>query len=119
MDIKITVPTERIQDTLVTAFEGGSNYWYSDLKVVRDVKEPGEMGCHRFHIIPTVKGGVISLRDDEGVKHTLNHTKVQKGLQTLAAKFPQHFADLIAENDDADTGDAFLQCCIFGDVIYG
>ena len=23
------------------------------------------------------------------------------------------------ENDDADTADVFLQCCIVGDVIYG
>lgn len=119
MGIKVTVPVERIRDSLICAFEGGSNYWYSHLQVDRDVAELGEPGCHRFHIIPTVKGGSISLRDDAGVKHTLNLAKIEKGLKTLAEKFPRHFADLLSEDEDADTGDAFLQCCLFGDVIYG
>jgi hypothetical protein len=37
----------------------------------------------------------------------------------MAADYPRHFADLVNENDDADTGDAFVQCCVFGEVIYG
>lgn len=29
------------------------------------------------------------------------------------------FAEILDDNADANTGDVFLQCCLFGDVIYG
>jgi hypothetical protein len=32
---------------------------------------------------------------------------------------PRHFADVLNENDDAGTGDVFLQCCLFGEIIFG
>jgi len=33
--------------------------------------------------------------------------------------YPSHYGDAISENDDAGTGDVYLQCCLFGEVIYG
>jgi len=44
---------------------------------------------------------------------------IKKGLQIIAEKYPRHMGDFLNENDDADTGDVFLQCCLFGDAIYG
>jgi hypothetical protein len=37
----------------------------------------------------------------------------------MADKYPRHIADILSENDDATTGDVFLQLCLFGDVVYG
>jgi hypothetical protein len=37
----------------------------------------------------------------------------------MSEKFPEHWADFINENDDAITGDIFVQCCVFGDTVYG
>jgi hypothetical protein len=51
---------------------------------------------------------------------TLNLETIAKGLQTLADKYNWHFAALLSEsNCDAETGDAFLQCCLFGEIVYG
>jgi hypothetical protein len=36
----------------------------------------------------------------------------------MAVECPRHFADFLNEKADAVTGDAFLQCCLFGEVIY-
>jgi hypothetical protein len=44
---------------------------------------------------------------------------VTKGLEIMATKYARHFADLVSENDDADTHDVFLQCALFGEVVYG
>lgn len=37
----------------------------------------------------------------------------------MPVKYPRHWADVLAENDDATTGDVFLQCCLFGECIFG
>ncbi len=71
------------------------------------------------------KGGKIIFRDISGETDTpdkeymLDLQSIQDGLQLMADKHIRHFSDFIAENDDAITGDVFLQCCLFKDVIYG
>lgn len=41
------------------------------------------------------------------------------GLQLMATKYPRHFGDFMAENDDAVTGDVYIQCVVLKEVIYG
>lgn len=54
---------------------------------------------------------------------TLDAAAIQRGLNVLgkgkedgAAKT---LADILAEDDDANTGDCFLQFCLFGKLVYG
>jgi len=51
--------------------------------------------------------------------HILNLKKIKKGLTIMAKKYPKHFADFLKEDYDNGTGDVFLQCCLFGEIIYG
>ncbi len=44
---------------------------------------------------------------------------IRLGLQTMADKYPNHWHDFINDNEDATTGDVFLQCCLYGEVIFG
>lgn len=44
---------------------------------------------------------------------------LQRGLATMAEKAPDHFADLVRENDDAVTHDVFMQMVVFQEIIYG
>jgi len=74
------------------------------------------------HIQLPFKGGSITIRSsetDDEPNYILDLNAIEKGLQLMATKFPDHFADFIKEQDDATTGDVFLQCCLFKDVIYG
>lgn len=122
INVEVEVALDRIQDLLTCAFEGGSNYWYRGLHILTDV-DCGEHDTHRFHLIPTIGDGEIGLYTDDDPDapelHTLNREKIKKGLHLMAATFPTHWADVINENDDADTGDVFLQCCVFGELVYG
>ena len=36
-----------------------------------------------------------------------------------AIKAVQEAIDILQENEDAETADAFLQACLFGDIVYG
>lgn len=64
----------------------------------------------------------LKLKDAEADKptiYTLDLKAIKRGLEVMAEKFPTHFADVLTENDDDNTGDVFLQCALLGNVIYG
>jgi len=117
---------QRISDLVVSAVEGGSNYW-SHIKIfdgqgnrLRGLDAAGPNGC-------CGKCRVVfkDLQDQSyyGELNLLSEGKMENvaggGLTRMAGKYPTHFADFLAENDDATTADVFVQCCIFGEVRYG
>ena len=116
------IPKERVSDLLCDAFEGGSNYWYVIAKVnypKGKTKEDFEF----YHIeVPLVEGGSLIIDaqgDNEHSGKLLYLDSIRKGLQLLHDIYCNHFNDLLTENDDADTGDVFLQLCLFGEVVFG
>jgi hypothetical protein len=52
-------------------------------------------------------------------RHEVSREMIDLALQAFATQEPRHFADWLAENDDAETADVFLQLCVFGKTIYG
>lgn len=72
-------------------------------------------------------GGVIVIVDEEAeAEYKVGLTEIKNALAIIAELFPHHFLDILTENDDATTGDVFLQCCCFPeqirhdkDLIYG
>ncbi len=134
MSFKITIdiPDERISDLLCSAFEGGSNYWYTELEAVfpegagrADFEEGGKFQIHPsyYHwsqLVPLIEGGQLKLKDaTDGKGYTIDRAKLQSGLQIFAVEHSRSFADFIEERDDAATADCFLQCVVFGKEIYG
>jgi hypothetical protein len=125
---------QQVSDLLITALEGGSNYWYQ----IIDSTEPnwGLLDSYKadehVHITdyPLNPMGNIKLRSivdgiegDEVNGKTewdVNLGTIKRGLQIMATKYPKHFADAVSEqNMDAWTADVFLQCVCFGEIVYG
>lgn len=89
----------------------------------------GDTYWHWSQLIPLLDedGFALTLRDsenddyeDEGGKlYRIERRDLEIGMKVFAEKYTNHFADFISENDDADTGDAFLQCVVFGEIVYG
>ena len=52
-------------------------------------------------------------------KYHLTMDNVQKGLELMRDEYPRHYADLMEEEDDAITGDVWLQLAVFGELVYG
>ena len=123
--IRITqeIPYERIQDLLCNALEGGSNYWYQiDNFLYPHGETKKSLNIEFQHLELPFKGGTIvfnDLEDPKREKTYLTLATIAQGLQIMADKFPHHFSDFLKEDDDATTGDVFLQCCLFKDIIYG
>lgn len=130
MQISKTINYQDISDLLCNAFEGGSNYWY----FIEDYVEPekvwkGNDGQEDRHFVyphlqyPLSQGGAViisdSLGDDENARYRLDLSAIEKGLDTMASKYPGAFGDFLRGEADSETGDTFLQCCLFGDAPYG
>jgi hypothetical protein len=122
---------DRVCGLLCCAFEGGSNYWYRDAKIDRlpdgyvraDFKVGGRheqaLGSywHWIQAVPVLGGEVSFIHEEDEPRAVLGREQLARGLELLKAT--RHWADFVDENDDADTGDAFLQLCVFGEVVYG
>ena len=131
--VAINVSDKQIQNMLCNAFEGGSNYWIERTKYdygttglkPKDFSDGGKMQdpkdyFHPLQIVPITEGCAVLIKQiDEDAWVRLDRAAIEKGCQVMAEKFPQHFADWMGENDDATTGDVFLQCCVFGELVYG
>lgn len=114
---------ENIHSLLVSAFEGGSNYWYFISESNKD-----KYNC-RFDEVAFQDGGFFIIGDKEewdGEKFVNNdltvkvdRAKLEKGFEIFEKNHKKHFADFVSENDDATTADVYLQCVCFGEIIFG
>lgn len=113
----INLPDQRIEDLLINAFECGCSYWL-------DSAVPLTLG-QRLDYTAVVAGTQeleCALNDPEDVKGglpILNREQLLKGLQLMAEKAPRHFANILSEDDDAETADVFLQFVLIGEIMYG
>lgn len=124
--VGVSIPARMIADLLVTAMEGGSGYWIASAKpndtwVQPTKKENGytttwyddEVFVGSDHFSFTL------IADEDPLPRVVDTAAIYRGLAKMAEKSPKHFADIIADNHDADTADVFLQWVALGEIIYG
>jgi hypothetical protein len=120
MEATTHISDERVQDMLCCAIEGGSNYWYM---IKRYEFAPGitKADFEFAHLEVPFKEGcsIIFTTDDQDGEYVLNRESLAAGLQRMCDEYPNHYANFMIENDDAETCDVFLQCCLFGEIVYG
>lgn len=131
MKVCLDFSDEKIAGLLCSGMEGGINYWakiHSYIEPVTprsilDADKPIEEQKIYKHIDYPLTGGAVVIKDCEDDKpnqyYTLNKKAIQEGLDIMAKKYPTHFGNFLSDNYDAITGDIFVQCCVFGKVIYG
>lgn len=123
MKIKLEMEIEerRLKDLVSCGFEGGVGYWC----VITDYENKNNAKVAFRHIdLPFVEGGAVLCEvNDEEDPPTLRLDKaaIERGLKLFSSdkQWKRHFANFIKENEDAETGDVFLQLCMLGDVVYG
>ena len=113
---EIEVTKEQLEDLLCSAFEGGSNYW---IDYAKWHEANGTRAEYIFEVPFTPNNYVEILPIEEEKSVQLTYDSLKKGLDIMAEKYPHHMSNLISDNADAETGDVYLQCCVFGEAIYG
>lgn len=118
VQVPISIPVERISDLLCNAIEGGSTYWCQSITRMGGITK--EQAKYR-HEVPFVEGGWLEIIEFDAPDNRvirLDKEKIIHGLSVFAERCPLQFGDLMADNSDAETGDCFLQCCCFDEVVY-
>lgn len=125
MLVEIEITNEQIAGLLITAFEGGSNYWCK-IDYEKSVKPEVLWKFGYEEVYPRIQwplseGGRIFVTNIHGDSERgyLDLSSIKRGLNLMAQDHPRHFSDILKNNEDATTADVFLQCCVFGEVVYG
>lgn len=103
-------------------------YWCEEIKGRR--QKPASLAfrfdektIYPYLDYPLNKGGALYFKELEGGEERgllkLDLLSIRHGLELMCEKWPKQWADFIEENDDCETSDVFVQCCLLGDVIYG
>lgn len=116
-EIEVNMTQQDIDDIMVSALEGGINYWCREAEVVED-KRCGDWGHEQI-----ARGGVLILHDAESSgKWELTLEKFLNGVKLY---FEQGCHIQVEDNRidtgdmDANDADCIVQFALFGEVIFG
>ncbi len=122
LSIQITtnheLTVQMIDDLMVTALEGGINYWCRKAKITK-FPENVEEGQSMTATEVLANGGELTLYDAESDdKWLLTREGFLKGLKMHCEA---NMSDLMEmyENHDADDADAIVQYAVFNEIVFG
>lgn len=110
MNITLDVPDALVRSYIESA---GSGYWARSLRVSPAGKPLA------FTITELEPSASAHNPDRKPEPRGATADDIAAGLAILAVKYPHHFRDLVADKGDMFTGDALIQCALFGDLVYG
>jgi len=114
------IGSQRVADLLVTAFEGGSNYWISHASP-EFAYNLADLDTNWYATASFLNRGDwrIRITEDEGDEHFVTKHNLAKGFELLAQDNIQILDSIVDENYDASDADIWLQLAIFGGIVYG
>jgi hypothetical protein len=126
--IKKEMDYDSFEDLIVTALEGGSNYWYSlDLnnsigfiKKYADDQRP--MTIRIADALYNNKDSsvvVLDTEDEEETLGTLTYQSVRKTLENFPKDHQWALDNVLNGDYDANDADVVFQVLVMGDVVYG
>ena len=130
VSVSVDVPTSTVRDLLIGAVEGGSNYWgafHEDPNFTKSVTESdmtayveSEGGEYLARYDIENPNYCLRVSDFEGgATYNVTFESFVNGLGIMANRYPRHFKDVITLNFDAETSDVFVQCAVFGEIVFG
>ena len=118
MDVSLT--QQDIDDIMVTALEGGINYWCGSAKVVEE-KRCSEWGHEQI-----ARGGALILHDAESSdKWELNLEKFLTGVKLWLQNNEDRYGAVACDGTldpgevDAEMADLIVQYALFGKPVFG
>ena len=130
LKFKIELSKEQIEDVLVTALEGGSNYWYYitdtqlfGIDLATKHLENKNLSFAERLLEYIELGGEIKINDIENPKEVLGtislKTMAERTENLINDGYLNHIVNVIEENFDANDSDIIFQYWVLNDAIYG
>ena len=129
MKIEKTIPMEVLENVIVTALEGGSNYWYyltdDAVRLIRKAVPKNEEAYLSVAILKAVlyhnvEVPIHDAENEDDVLGYLSGKTLPQRLQELSGDDSYNWAleSEIAGNGDADSSDVVFQYIVLGEVIF-
>ena len=120
--IETELSKQEVVDLLTTALEGGSNYWYDNIRFYRE--DGSETTYKGGDVLWMLINGTATAKfcdiEDWETEWELTAEMIHKNMQSFAkVRDGDHLRDVLKEDWDAITADVFFQCVTFGEVVYG
>lgn len=116
IETAINLTDEDINDLMVTALEGGINYWCNKVKI-KLLPEGCDENTYATDIISL--GGVLELHDDEAEeKYDLNLSKFLNGVKIACERNGFGSGADLMNAQDALIADEIIQFALFGEQQY-
>lgn len=128
MKIEIEISQEKIRNLIITALEGGSNYWYflgdDAVALIKEKSPNGLIIALSERMGMAIENGaeipITDLEDEMEVLGNISMESIKKGLSLMASQQPEQFGNLQSENNwDAETADVFFQYAVMGELVFG
>ena len=120
MNIKLEkeIKDEDIVDALITALEGGSNYWYflPDVDMVKSYPDKSLSEAIILNVLEdeTIAVPVIDLDDEEDLLGYISKQNIMEGLELFISNGNQFDPAM-----DAEEADILFQYVVMKDIIFG
>ena len=120
---KLEVNYELFESWIVTALEGGSNYWY----FIKSLPKRDELKGQAFsEVVATLvwkhdeKIEVFDIENqDEDAIGIIDKSKIVPTLNMLSKEYNEVFTNLMNENYDAMDCDIFFQVLTMNEIVFG
>ena len=114
----VKVTEHNVEDIVVTAIEGGINYWCEGIQFAET--RPAEESASTWAAMQLIKENAVKIRDEDG-EHDLTITKLIDGLLKFSQKvrcFDVYEGEIDPSNFDAADADAVIQYALFCELKY-
>lgn len=127
--MKITIEQEitldNVESVIISALEGGSNYWYwldtDDFK--SDLPDSGQPLTVRIskalYTNSSFRMPVYDLEDKEEILGIVSQKSLKEGFEIAAKDYPNQFRAIMDESYDALDADVIFQLCVMKEVVFG
>lgn len=118
----IAIGNEDLASWLVTAYEGGSNYWAEWGTVAKPAQPAPGLEDYPAWIADVLGGGEVEILDAEtgDPLGEINRANIQRGINAMRDDYREDLVDLLSESSwDAGTADVFLQLVVLGEITFG
>ena len=122
------IDMDMLNDVIVSAIEGGSNYWYfiaeEAYKTIKKYQKDGK--CFSESILPAILAGekidIHDLEEQDEVIGTISLETLQERLQKMADDCRPEISIIYQYSDDdydANDADVIFQYLCMGEIVFG
>lgn len=139
MQATLPLKPDLIANLMISALEVGSNYWARSATLTN--VHPASGDPQAIKTAQTLLANPLYYADEALYRHdftiemrfddpdtpdgggekkkNITNVDLQRAVVIIADKYPQHLSGVFGYDDDAITADVFLQCAVFGEIVYG